>query len=296
MEITGASLQFNYPNLGEAVESLVTRKVDRIIIAPYFLFSGRHLTEDIPEALEKLRNVHPDIQFIMTENLGMDEYFIELMARRITDACPDLVPATLSSISPGDIEKQSMDIVEKLLPRDIMGDERTVTRRIIHACGEPHIASLVKFSPSAVSSGLQAIKRGCDIYTDVRMVAAGISSRLVEAHGCSLYCALDEANTAQKTENVTTRSAAAIRSLGKRLNNAIVVIGNAPTALLALVELIDNENIVPALVVGMPVGFVQAAESKTELMKRTIPFIAIEGTRGGSALAAATINALLRLA
>jgi precorrin-8X/cobalt-precorrin-8 methylmutase len=87
-----------------------------------------------------------------------------------------------------------------------------------------------------------------------------------------------------------------MRHLGKRLNGAIVAIGNAPTALLALLELIDSNGVKPALVVGMPVGFVQAKESKDELMKRDIPYITIVGTRGGSAMAVATVNALLKIA
>jgi precorrin-8X/cobalt-precorrin-8 methylmutase len=295
--MVGAALQFNHPDLGEAVESLAARKVERIVVAPYFLFTGRHLTEDIPEDIAKLQSVYPDIEFIVTGNLGMDSYFIELMARRIKEACPDLTPEISYSFdSPDDIEKQSMDIIENLLPRDITGEKRTVVKRIIHACGDPHIAPLIKFSPTAIATGLQAIKRGCAIYTDVRMAATGISSRLVQAHGCTLHCALDEIVEEQKRGKATTRSAAAIYSLGAGLNHAIAVIGNAPTALLALIDMIDNESIIPSLVVGMPVGFVQAAESKAELMKRDIPCIAIEGNRGGSALAAATVNALLRLA
>jgi precorrin-8X/cobalt-precorrin-8 methylmutase len=135
------------------------------------------------------------------------------------------------------------------------------------------------------------------MFTDVRMVAVGINHRLAQKFGCSIHCAFDEPDVMRQAQDQgTTRSAAAIRSLGMRLNGAIIVIGNAPTALLALLELIDGGDILPALVVGMPVGFVQASESKAELMKRDIPYISIEGTRGGSAVAIATVNALLNLA
>ena len=98
-----------------------------------------------------------------------------------------------------------------------------------------------------------------------------------------------------KGQNIT-RAATAMHRLGKRLNGAIVVIGNAPTALLALLELIDNDRIKPALIVGMPVGFVQAKESKEELMRRDISYITVVGTRGGSAMAVATVNVLLKMA
>ena len=129
----------------------------------------------------------------------------------------------------------------------------------------------------------------------MRMVAAGINTRLAEGHGCSLCCALDEPQPMQSANTALTRAASAMYGLETRLNSAIVAIGNAPTALLALIDMIDQGRIAPALVVGMPVGFVQALESKAELIKRRIPFITVEGTRGGSALAAAAVNALLRL-
>jgi precorrin-8X/cobalt-precorrin-8 methylmutase len=109
-----------------------------------------------------------------------------------------------------------------------------------------------------------------------------------------VYCALDEMEP-EMGEKALTRSASAVLNLGAKLNGAIVAIGNAPTALFALIDMIDKEKIRPALVVGTPVGFVQARESKAELMKRKVQFITLEGTRGGSPLAAAAVNAILRL-
>lgn len=296
VEVTGAALQFNHPTLEEAVESLVGWGVKRIVITPYFLFSGRHITEHIPELVEKLRSIYPEVQFIAANTLGNDELFIARVAKRIQEAAPELSPnAHLSLASPQDIEQRSMEIVEGLisLSLKISAEERLIARHIVHASGDPQLASLIRFSPSAVSSGISAIAKGSPIFTDVRMVAAGINDRLVERCGCSLSCAMDEAKVLEPN---TTRAAAAMRHLGKRLNGAIVAIGNAPTALLALLELIDNDGIKPALIVGMPVGFVQAEESKDELMKRDISYITIAGTRGGSALAVATVNTLLKMA
>jgi precorrin-8X/cobalt-precorrin-8 methylmutase len=176
-------------------------------------------------------------------------------------------------------------------------EERSMTKRVVHASGDPQVASLIKFSPSAISSGLSAIAKGSPIFTDVRMVAAGINDRLVETCGCSISCAMDETKGLEQTkERNTTQAAAAMRHLGTRLNGAIVAIGNAPTALLALLDLVDRKEIKPALVVGMPVGFVQAKESKDELMKRNVPYITVSGTRGGSAMAVAVVNALLKIA
>jgi precorrin-8X/cobalt-precorrin-8 methylmutase len=296
VEVTGAALQFNHPTLEEAVTSLAGQGVERIVIVPYFLFPGRHITEHIPELIEKLRGIYPGVQFISANTLGNDELLIARVARRIEEAAPELSPnAHLSLASPQDIEQRSMEIVEGFLPPSlkISAEERMVAKHIVHAGGDPQLVPLVRFSPSAISSGISAIAKGSPIFTDVRMVAAGINRHLAEACGCSLSCAMDEAEGLKPN---TTRAAAAMRHLGTRLSGAIVAIGNAPTALLALLELIDNDGIKPALIVGMPVGFVQAKESKDELMKRDIPYITIAGTRGGSALAVATVNTLLKMA
>jgi len=299
VEVIGAALQFNHPTLEEAVESLAVRGVERIVIMPYFLFPGRHVTEHIPQLVEKLKRIYRERQFIMANPLGLEEHFIGSVVERIQEAAPELLKARLSSTSPEDIEQQSMGIAERLLPPapNISGEERLVVKRVVHASGDPQVAPLIKFSPSAISSGLSAIAKGSPIFTDVQMVAAGINRHLAEACGCSLSCAMDETKgRKQAKEPNITRAAAAMRHLGKRLNGAIVAIGNAPTALLALLDLIDAKEIRPALVVGMPVGFVQAKESKDALMKRDVPYITVKGTRGGSAMAVATVNALLKLA
>jgi len=295
VEVIGAALQFNHPTLEEAVESLAVGGVERIVIMPYFLFPGRHITEDIPQLVEKLKYSYPDKKFIVTNPLGLEENFIGHVAERIEEAAPELMNARLSPASPDAIERQSMEIVERLLPpaTKISADERLILKRIIHASGDPQLAPWIKFSPSAISSGLSAIARGSPIFTDVQMVAVGINRHLAEACRCSISCAMDETGGRERD---ITRAATAVRHLGKRLNGAIVVIGNAPTALLTLLDLVDHREIRPALVVGMPVGFVQAKESKHELMKRDIPYVTIAGTRGGSAMAVATVNALLKIA
>jgi precorrin-8X/cobalt-precorrin-8 methylmutase len=294
VEIIGAALQFNHPTLEEAAKSLTMRGVERIVIMPYFLFSGRHITEHIPEVIVGLESRYPKVQFVVANTLGNDELLIARVARRIEEAAPELARNSRPSpTSPEDIERQSMEIIERFLPPSpkISEDERLIVKHIVHAGGDPQLASLIRFSPGAVSSGLSAIAKGSPVFTDVRMVAAGINRHLAGA--CPVSCAMDE--TKGRKPN-PTRAAAAMRHLGKRLNGAIVAIGNAPTALLALLELVDSDGVKPALVVGMPVGFVQAKESKDELIKRDIPYVTIAGTRGGSALAVATVNALLKIA
>jgi precorrin-8X/cobalt-precorrin-8 methylmutase len=267
---------------------------------PYFLFPGRHITEHIPQLVEKLKCIYPERQFIMANPLGLEEHFIGSVAKRIEEAAPELsLNAGISPTSPEDIEQQSMEIAEKFLPPspNMSEEERLVVKRVVHASGDPEVVSLIKFSPSAISSGLSAIAKGSPIFTDVQMVAAGINRHLAEACGCFVSCAMDETKGLKpaKEPNIT-RAAVTMRHLGTRLNGAIVAIGNAPTALMALLDLVDTKEIKPALVVGMPVGFVQAKESKDELVKRDVPHITVVGTRGGSAMAVATVNALLKIA
>ena len=199
--------------------------------------------------------------------------------------------------TPEDIEERSLAIIEGLLsPLPYSLEEREVVKRMVHAAGDPDIAHLVRIHPQAISTALSAIYGGKPIFTDVEMVASGINRQLAREFGCSIHCALNEPKAIARSqkENIT-RAAAAIQHLGTKLSGAIVVIGNAPTALFALLELMDG-GILPALIVGMPVGFVGAEESKAELVKRSVPYITVEGTRGGSALSVATMNALLKLA
>lgn len=297
VEIVGGAMQFNHPDLEEAAESLIGGGAKAIVVAPYFLFPGRHVMEDIPELINGLRQAHPGVSFVLADNLGLDESFVELMARRITRICPELaVKLPTGSLRPEEIEPLSMAIIENLLPPlpALSLEERAVVKRIVHTCGDVQIARLVRFSPLAISSAVSAVDRGSPIFTDVRMVASGISRTFLDTCGSSVTCALDTA-ILRRLDGMT-RTAGAMYDLGQKLDDAIVAIGNAPTALFALLDMIDNLGVKPALVVGMPVGFVRAAESKAELISRDIPYITIEGSRGGSALAAATVNALIGIA
>jgi len=167
----------------------------------------------------------------------------------------------------------------------------------VRAEGDPEIAKAVGFSPGAVNLGIAAIKAQAAVVTDVRMVEVGISKALLTKCGIKTYCQIDTPNTAEraKTEG-TTRSVAAIRELKPHLSGAIVVVGNAPTALLALLDMIVEGQVAPALVIGMPVGFIACPESKAELAKVDVPYISVWEKRGGSSAAAATVNALLGLA
>lgn len=200
------------------------------------------------------------------------------------------------SLPVDEIEEESFRLIRKLLGHLAIPDrELQVVVRIVHACGDPQVAPHVLFHPLAMDAALDAFRRGASVFTDVRMAAAGIKSGLGASFGCTVRCALDVIAGDSKPASGQTRTAWAMESLGCRLDGAIVVIGNAPTALLAVLDMAEEGKASPAVIIGMPVGFVAAAEAKEELARRDIPFITVKGTRGGSGIAAAAVNALMLL-
>lgn len=173
-------------------------------------------------------------------------------------------------------------------------DDREIAIRLIHACGMVDIVDDLMISDGAVTAGRAALAMGAPIICDVRMVAEGVIGRNLTADN-RVLCALGQegADAFAKTTK-TTRSAAGIEMLKPKLAGAIVAIGNAPTALFHLLECLEEGAAKPALILGFPVGFVGAAESKEALISNAsdVPFIALRGRRGGSALAAAAVNAV----
>jgi precorrin-8X/cobalt-precorrin-8 methylmutase len=171
--------------------------------------------------------------------------------------------------------------------------EERVAVRLIHTSGMVELASEIEFSNGFVEAAIAALKRGAPILCDAKMVASGVTRKRLPANN-EVLCFLDapEVPTLAR-EQRTTRSAAALSLWMEHLNGAVVAIGNAPTALFRLLELFDTTNVRPAAVIGVPVGFVGAAESKAALLAdRRVPCLIVRGRKGGSAMAAATLNAL----
>jgi precorrin-8X/cobalt-precorrin-8 methylmutase len=177
-------------------------------------------------------------------------------------------------------------------------DEAEVAIRLIHACGRIEIAEDLVFSNEAISAGIEALSAGRGVLCDAEMVATGlVRQRLPRCN--EVICTLNDPRTSILAREIgNTRSAAAVELWGDRLDGALVVIGNAPTALFHLLELLDLGAPKPALIIGLPVGFVGAAESKDELVAnpRNVPFVTLTGRAGGSAMAAAAVNAIVGLA
>jgi precorrin isomerase len=194
-----------------------------------------------------------------------------------------------------DIYRQSFALIRAEANLEYLAaDLIPIAVRLIHACGMTDIVEAIAASENAVKIGREALKAGVPILCDVQMVAHGIIRSRLPAHN-PIICTLNDSQVpaiAQQIQN--TRSAAAIELWKPHLKDAIVTIGNAPTALFHLLELLDQGAAKPALILGFPVGFVGAAESKAELItnSRGVAFITLQGRRGGSAIAAAAVNAL----
>lgn len=193
-----------------------------------------------------------------------------------------------------------MSIIEsELKARGIALPPQTadVVKRVIHTTADFEYADTLRFTQDAVALGVQALQRGVPIVTDTNMAKAGISKPSLQKLGSQVYCFMAEESVArQARENGTTRAVAAMHYAARTMPGALLAVGNAPTALLAIADLIEA-GLRPALVVGVPVGFVNVVESKQRLMQvceaAGVPAIAAMGRKGGSNVAAAICNALL---
>ena len=200
--------------------------------------------------------------------------------------------------NPAQIENRSMEIIAPYLDGlNLSFEETKIFSRIIHAAGDVEYAPLIKIHPDAIDAAKSAILRGENIFTDVEMVRTGINKRTLKKFSGEVFCKVADDDTKNfAAEKNITRSMAAMRIFGEKLNNSIIAIGNAPTALFEVLRLIREENIYPAVIIGVPVGFVGAADSKSELVAQNkIPFITVTGTKGGSSIAVAAVNAILYL-
>ena len=193
---------------------------------------------------------------------------------------------------PMEIENRSMEIIAPHLEGLNLDEAQTkVYSRMIHASGDVEYAPVIKIHPDAIKATQEALKKGANIYTDVEMVRTGIHKASFNRYGGKIECRVSDPEIAKlaKEKGIT-------RSMGKDLDGAIIAIGNAPTALFEVLRMVDEEGIKPAVIIGIPVGFVGAADSKELLAKNTkIPYITVEGTKGGSPIAASAINAIMYL-
>ena len=299
MTVEAAFMQFGKPDFFDGVSALIKTGVTSIVVHPYFLSAGDHVTKDIPEMIEKATKDHPGVSIVFSRPLGLHDALASVVADRVHEAMGFEAPPTgnLRTVAAESIEAESFRIIEtELGPTPHTPQERAVLVRVIHATGDFSFASNLRFHSKAVESALRAIRAGRNILADVRMLEAGISTNLLSKFGGRVVCKLGapEIEARARAEG-KTRTETAIE-LGLKENIGIVAIGNAPTALARVVDLVDRGVFAPDLVVGVPVGFVNAAESKQMLISKPWPHIAALGRKGGTPVAAAIVNALIRLA
>jgi precorrin-8X/cobalt-precorrin-8 methylmutase len=189
-------------------------------------------------------------------------------------------------------EAMQISTKSRKLISELIGDETNedrIRQRCVIATGDPSVAGILRFSNHPFEAGLKALEKGTPIYADIKMVAIGIVKR---GHNSPVEHFIGQGDDLAEAKGIT-RSSAGVMALHERLSGAIVAIGNAPSALLTLCDIMERGIAMPALVIGVPVGFVNAAESKERLRKIDVPSISTEGTRGGTPFAVAAINEII---
>ncbi|MCD8009110.1 MAG: precorrin-8X methylmutase [Clostridiales bacterium] len=196
---------------------------------------------------------------------------------------------------PVDIEARSMELIAAELPHPLDPENEAVIKRVIHTTADFDYVDNLTFTPGAVEKGVAALRRGCSIVTDTTMAQAGINKRtLARLGGRTVNFIADPQVAAEAKARGVTRSAVSMKRAAALREPLIYAIGNAPTALIRLCEMVQaGEMVPPALVVGVPVGFVNVVEAKELLLQTDIPSIVARGRKGGSSVAAAICNALL---
>jgi precorrin-8X/cobalt-precorrin-8 methylmutase len=200
-------------------------------------------------------------------------------------------------MKPEEIEALSFKIIDKEAPpHNFPPDQWSIVRRMIHTSADFEYVKSVRFHKHAIVRGLEAIKNGENIITDTNMARVGIRKSDLERFGTEVKCFMTDSEVCRiASKTGTTKAKAAVDAAIPDMENGIYVIGNAPTALLRLIELVKRKKAKPALIIGLPVGFVNAAESKANLIAMDQPYISNIGRKGGSNIAASVVNALAKL-
>ncbi|MBC8572462.1 precorrin-8X methylmutase [Jingyaoa shaoxingensis] len=203
----------------------------------------------------------------------------------------------LENVKPMDIEKRSFEIITEELGYDLPEKEAPIIKRCIHTSADFDYAKNLCFSEDVVEKALKALKNGACIVTDTQMAKSGINKKALAKYGGEVYCFMSDADVAETAKkNGTTRATASMDKAAEMSKPLIFAIGNAPTALVRLYELIEDGKLKPELIIGVPVGFVNVVQSKELIMQAEVPYIVAKGRKGGSNIAACICNALLYMA
>ncbi len=301
VRVVPAFFQFGDPSLEAGIELLVREGREEIVVVPAFLSPGVHVEEDLPRALREIAGRYGGrVRLRVARCLGPDLRLAEVLAERALEALSSGAPVQGVEISPAEILARSREVIASLLSLEeaglVSGPEKEVASRVVHATGDVRFAALLRFGKDAVRAGVAALKSGAPVLADVQMVAVGVNRRLLREFGGRVFCLVRAPGVQEEAAaQGITRAAAAVRRCRALLPGSVVAVGNAPTALSEVLRQAE-EGYRPALVVGTPVGFVGAAQAKEQLSRSGLPYITVTGTRGGSTVAAAVVNALINLA
>lgn len=200
----------------------------------------------------------------------------------------------LEQVEPAEIENRSFEIIESELPHEIDSQLAPIIKRAVHTAADFDYVDNLCFSDDVVNKALEAIKNGASIVTDTQMVKAGINKAELKKHGGEVFCFMSDDDVKEMAKkNHSTRARSSMDKAAQLDKPLIFAIGNAPTALIRLYELIQNNELKPELIIGVPVGFVNVVQSKELIMQCDVPYIVARGRKGGSNVAAAISNALL---
>lgn len=300
----------NKPTIPEAIEEILNRGIKKIVLIPAFLAAGVHTEQEIPDMLG-LKSEEPElrkkgIKVLYGEPLGPDERIAEIIEEKALKALGqekgvpaanyvETIPAAKHTFN------KSIRIIRKELGRaldNVPFSQATIIERVVHTTADPDFAELLVIPKGAAEAGVAAIKSGNKIIADVKMVKAGINEQRLRRFGGKILTYIDDERAIRLAQNESlTRAAAAMRLAVKEgIDDAIVLVGNAPTAAFELANAVKKGEAKPALIVATPVGFIGAAESKEVIETLSSPYITNKGRKGGSAVAVAIFNALLGMA
>ena len=203
-------------------------------------------------------------------------------------------PDRIQPIPPAEIERRSFELIEQELPHPLDPIQAPIIKRVIHTTADFSYADSLCFSEHAIETAREALRQGASIITDTNMAKAGINKSRLAAYGGEVHCFMADEDVAEEAKKRgITRAAVSMEKSAVMGENYIYAIGNAPTALIRLYELIQEGKVNPRLIIGVPVGFVHVVEAKELIMKADVPYIVARGRKGGSNVAAAICNALL---
>lgn len=275
------------PDIEHHVALLAGEGVRRILLMPYFLYSGQHVSKDIPAILDQCRKKFPGVTIEVLPSLEGEPALEDIVVDRLM---PHVSSRQVLPSEGAAIEQRSYEIIESQIGSSLPKDpvERAVVRRVTHATADFSFARSLRFHPRAIADGLAALGAGKPVICDVKMLQAGITR-----HRGETLCVIGDPEVIRLSkERKCTRATVAMERLSDKFDGAVVAVGNAPTALWKVMDIVKQGGPRPALVVGVPVGFVGALDSKMALMESGLTYIVNLSARGGSSVAAAVVNAL----